>query len=106
MTQTTFPAQSPVSTIKRSGDDYQPLVRSMKAAFPHDPAWSGSGLFLVLNVVPLLCCSASAFIVTKSLRPDRQNFTDIWKSEVWGLLSRTLSFMVLTVGGANPRNVS
>ena len=59
--------------------------------------WSGTSF-------PCSGCSASAFIVTKSLRPDQrfvgfENFTDIWKSsEVWGLLGRTLTFMVLSVG--------
>jgi multiple sugar transport system permease protein len=63
--------------------------------------------FLVLNVVPLLWLLGVSFYRYKitAARPAGyvgfENFIDIWRSsEVWGLLGRTLSFMVLTVGGA------
>lgn len=63
--------------------------------------------FLVWNVVPLLWMLGVSFYRYKltAARPPQfvgfDNFIDIWKaSEMWGLLGRTLSFMVLTVGGA------
>jgi multiple sugar transport system permease protein len=58
-------------------------------------------------VVPLLWLLGVSFYRYKvtGARPPSfvgfDNFLDIWKStEIWGLLGRTLSFMVLTVGGA------
>jgi len=63
--------------------------------------------FVVLNVVPLLWLLGVSFYQYKvtSSRPPKfvefRNFLDLWKSsEMWGLLGRTLSFMVLTVAGA------
>lgn len=63
--------------------------------------------FIVWNVVPLLWLLGVSFYRYKltAARPPGyvgfENFIDIWtSSETWGLLGRTLSFMVLTVGGA------
>src|SRR5215212_5950804 len=63
--------------------------------------------FIVWNVVPLLWLLGVSFYRYKltAAREPRyvgfDNFIEIWKSsEVWGLLGRTRSFMVLTVGGA------
>ncbi|MFM9106014.1 MAG: carbohydrate ABC transporter permease [Chloroflexota bacterium] len=61
--------------------------------------------FLIWNVVPLIWLLGVSFYQYKvtAARPPKyvgfENFIDLWKSaETWGLLSRTLSFMVLTVG--------
>jgi len=63
--------------------------------------------FLVWNVVPLvwlLGVSFYSYKVTSSREPRYvgfENFLDLWRSsEVWGLIGRTLSFMVATVGFA------
>ncbi len=61
--------------------------------------------FLVWNVIPLLWLIGVSFYSYKvtSSRPAKfvgfENFQDIYRgSEVWGLLGRTLSFMILSVG--------
>jgi multiple sugar transport system permease protein len=61
--------------------------------------------FLVLNVVPLIWLLGVSFFqykVTSSREPKYigfENFTDLWRSsETWGLLGRTLTFMVTSVG--------
>ena len=61
--------------------------------------------FLIWNVVPLIWLLGVSFYQYKvtAARPPKyvgfDNFIDLWKSsETWGLLGRTLSFMVLTVG--------
>lgn len=61
--------------------------------------------FLIWNVVPLLWLLGVSFYQYKvtAARPPKyvgfDNFIDIWKSsETWGLLSRTMTFMVVTVG--------
>ena len=80
----------------------------MRAAFsPRSSLVPILVFFLVLNVVPLFWLLGVSFYRYKSTaaRPAQyvgfDNFIDIWKSsEIWGLLGRTLSFMVLTVGGA------
>lgn len=61
--------------------------------------------FVVWNLVPLLWLMGVSFYSYKitSARPESyvgfENFIDIWNSaSIWGLLGRTLTFMVLTVG--------
>jgi multiple sugar transport system permease protein len=61
--------------------------------------------FVVWNLIPLLWLMGVSFYSYKitSARPAAyvgfENFIDIWNSaSTWGLLSRTLTFMVLTVG--------
>jgi multiple sugar transport system permease protein len=61
--------------------------------------------FVIWNVIPLIWLLGVSFYQYKvtGSRPPKyvgfDNFIDLWKSsEVWGLLGRTLSFMVLTVG--------
>jgi multiple sugar transport system permease protein len=63
--------------------------------------------FVVWNLIPLLWLMGISFYSYKitSARPAAyvgfENFLDIWQSaSTWGLLGRTLSFMVLTVGMA------
>jgi multiple sugar transport system permease protein len=108
MAQSTFPVQSSVAThqkVKRR----LPTARSLDESRFFPTLLLGPILifFLVLNVVPLLWLLGVSFYRYKvtAARPAQyvgfENFTDIWKSsEMWGLLSRTLTFMVLTVGGA------
>lgn len=61
--------------------------------------------FVIWNVIPLLWLLGVSFYqykVTAARAPKYvgfDNFVDLWKSsETWGLLSRTMSFMILTVG--------
>jgi multiple sugar transport system permease protein len=61
--------------------------------------------FLIWNVVPLVWLLGVSFYqykVTSSREPKYvgfENFVDLWRSsEVWGLIGRTLSFMVASVG--------
>ncbi|MCC6314866.1 MAG: sugar ABC transporter permease, partial [Thermomicrobiales bacterium] len=61
--------------------------------------------FLVWNIVPLLWLLGVSFYqykVTAARGPKYigfDNFTTLWRStETWGLLGRTLTFMVITVG--------
>ena len=61
--------------------------------------------FLVWNVVPLVWLLGVSFYqykVTSSRAPKYvgfDNFLDLWKSsEIWGLIGRTLTFMVASVG--------
>lgn len=61
--------------------------------------------FIIWNVIPLIWLLGVSFYqykVTSARAPKFvgfDNFLDLWKSsETWGLLGRTLSFMVLTVG--------
>ena len=61
--------------------------------------------FLVWNVVPLVWLLGVSFYkykVTSSREPAYvgfDNFTDLWRSsEIWGLIGRTLTFMVTSVG--------
>jgi len=61
--------------------------------------------FVIWNVIPLLWLLGVSFYQYKvtAARPPKyvgfDNFIDLWKSsETWGLLSRTMSFMILTVG--------
>jgi multiple sugar transport system permease protein len=61
--------------------------------------------FLIWNVVPLVWLLGVSFYqykVTSSREPKYvgfENFIDLWRSsEVWGLIGRTLSFMVASVG--------
>src|SRR5215207_9543075 len=108
MAQTTFPAQSPVSTHQKVRRRL-PTARSLDESrfFPTILLGPVLVFFLVLNVVPLLWLLGVSFYRYKvTAAPPAQyvgfeNFTDICKpSQRWGLLSRTLTFMVLTVGGA------
>jgi multiple sugar transport system permease protein len=110
MAQTTIPIDSPQAAI-----DYQrarrrlPVARALDESkfFPTILLGPILVFFLVWNVVPLLWLLGVSFYRYKvtAARPPTfvgfNNFLTIWKStEVWGLLGRTLTFMVLTVGGA------
>src|SRR5829696_957469 len=110
MAQTTYPVESPAEA-----DAYQKAVRRLPFAraldesrfFPTILLGPVLVFFIVWNVVPLLWLLGVSFYRYKltAAREPRyvgfDNFIEIWKSsEVWGLLGRTLSFMVLTVGGA------
>jgi multiple sugar transport system permease protein len=109
MAQTTYSAESPVAAPYYNVKRRMPLSRALDESrfFPTLLLGPILVFFLVLNVVPLLWLLGVSFYrykVTAS-RPAQyvgfENFVDIWKSaEIWGLLGRTLSFMVLTVGGA------
>src|SRR5215204_3933889 len=108
MAQSTFPVQSSVAAHQKFRRRL-PTARSLDESrfFPTLLLGPVLVFFLVLNVVPLLWLLGVSFYRYKvtAARPAQyvgfENFTDIWKSsEMWGLLSRTLTFMVLTVGGA------
>ena len=111
MAQTTYPVESPAATAAsyHKAKRRLPLARALDESrfFPAILLGPILVFFIVLNVVPLLWLLGVSFYQYKvtAARPPRfigfDNFLDIWKStEVWGLLGRTLSFMVLTVGGA------
>jgi multiple sugar transport system permease protein len=110
MAQTTYPVDSPAAAA-----GYQrarrrlPMARALDESrfFPTLLLGPILVFFIVWNVVPLLWLLGVSFYRYKvtAARPAQyvgfDNFIDIWKStEIWGLLGRTLSFMVLTVGGA------
>src|ERR687894_3013614 len=110
MAQTTYPVESPAAAAASPKAQRRlPLVRSLDESrfFPTILLGPVLVFFIVWNVVPLLWLLGVSFYRYKltAARPPQyigfDNFLDIWKSsEVWGLLGRTLSFMVLTVGGA------
>src|ERR671912_129384 len=108
MAQTTYPAESPVAAAYQK-TRRAPLARALDESrfFPAILLGPILVFFVVWNVVPLLWLLGVSFYRYKvtGARPAEfigfENFLDIWRAtEVWGLLSRTLSFMVLTVGGA------
>src|SRR5215207_11736204 len=108
MAQTTFPAQSPAAAYQKARRRL-PMSRALDESrfFPTILLGPMLVFFLVLNVVPLLWLLGVSFYRYKitAARPAQyvgfENFNDIRNSsEMWGLLSRTLTFMVLTVGGA------
>lgn len=110
MAQTTYPVESPAAAdaYPRAGRRL-PFARALDESrfFPTILLGPVLVFFIVWNVVPLLWLLGVSFYrykLTAARAPQYvyfDNFFDIWKStEVWGLLSRTLSFMVLTVGGA------
>jgi multiple sugar transport system permease protein len=110
MAQSTIPIESPQAAVDyRKARRRLPLARALDESkfFPTILLGPILVFFLVWNVVPLLWLLGVSFYrykVTASRPPQFvqfDNFIDIWKSsEIWGLLGRTLSFMVLTVGGA------
>jgi multiple sugar transport system permease protein len=110
MAQTTYPVESPaVAAASPKARHRLPLVRSLDESrfFPTILLGPVLVFFIVWNVVPLLWLLGVSFYrykLTAAREPQYvgfENLIDIWKSsEVWGLLGRTLSFMVLTVGGA------
>ncbi|MCC7024307.1 MAG: sugar ABC transporter permease [Thermomicrobiales bacterium] len=110
MAQTTYPAEAPASATPSAQTKRRlPLARALDESrfFPTILLGPILVFFIVWNVVPLLWLLGVSFYRYKvtAARPPQfvgfQNFLDIWKStEIWGLLGRTLSFMVLTVGGA------
>lgn len=110
MAQTTYPVESPAAAdaYPRAGRRL-PFARALDESrfFPTILLGPVLVFFIVWNVVPLLWLLGVSFYrykLTAARAPQYvyfDNFFDIWRStEVWGLLSRTLSFMVLTVGGA------
>lgn len=110
MAQTTYPAEAPASGATPTHAKRRiPLARALDESrfFPTILLGPILVFFIVWNVVPLLWLLGVSFYRYKvtAARPAQfvefQNFIDIWKSsEIWGLLGRTLSFMLLTVGGA------
>jgi multiple sugar transport system permease protein len=110
MAQSTYPVESPAAAeAYHSARRRLPLARALDDSrfFPTILLGPILVFFLVWNVVPLLWLLGVSFYRYKvtAARPAEyvgfDNFLDIWKSsEMWGLLGRTLSFMVLTVGGA------
>ena len=110
MAQTTFPVESPAPAAASSRARRRlPFARALdeNRFFPIILLGPVLVFFIVWNVVPLLWLLGVSFYrykLTAARAPQYtgfENFFDIWNSsEVWGLLSRTLSFMVLTVGGA------
>jgi multiple sugar transport system permease protein len=110
MAQTSYPVESPAAAgAYQKSRRRLPLARALDESkfFPTILLGPILVFFLVWNVVPLLWLLGVSFYrykVTASRPPQFvqfDNFVDIWKSsEIWGLLGRTLSFMVLTVGGA------
>jgi multiple sugar transport system permease protein len=109
MAQTTLPGESQMSTAQEAARKRMPWARALdeNRFFPTLLLVPILIFFIVWNVVPLLWLLGVSFYRYKltAARPPSyigfENFIDIWKStEVWGLLGRTLSFMVLTVGGA------
>jgi multiple sugar transport system permease protein len=110
MIESTFPTESTeAAAASQKARRRLPLARALDESkfFPTILLGPILVFFLVWNVVPLLWLLGVSFYrykVTASRPPQFvqfDNFIDIWKSaEIWGLLGRTLSFMVLTVGGA------
>jgi len=109
MAQTTLPAESTVAPTSGPTRRRLPMARALDETkfFPTILLGPILVFFIVWNVVPLLWLLGVSFYRYKvtAARPAEyvgfENFIDIWKStEMWGLLGRTLSFMVLTVGGA------
>jgi multiple sugar transport system permease protein len=109
MAQTTLPVETPAAVAAQTARRRLPMARALDESRFFPTLLIGPVLlfFVVLNVVPLLWLLGVSFYRYKvtSSRPAKfvgwENFIDIWKStEIWGLLGRTLSFMVLTVGGA------
>src|SRR5919106_2642240 len=110
MAQKTYPVEPPAAAAAYPKASRRlPLARALDESkfFPTILLGPILVFFLVWNVVPLLWLLGVSFYrykVTASRPPQFvqfDNFVDIWKSsEIWGLLGRTLSFMVLTVGGA------
>ena len=110
MAQTTYPTETPAAAARYHQTRRRlPMARALDESrfFPTILLGPILVFFLVLNVVPLLWLLGVSFYRYKltASRPAQyvgfENFIDIWKStETWGLLGRTLSFMVLTVGGA------
>jgi multiple sugar transport system permease protein len=110
MAQTTYPTESPAAAARYNQARRRlPMSRALDESrfFPTILLGPILVFFLVLNVVPLLWLLGVSFYRYKltASRPAQyigfENFTDLWRStETWGLLGRTLSFMVLTVGGA------
>jgi multiple sugar transport system permease protein len=110
MAQTTYPAESPAAAAAyRKARRRLPLARALDESrfFPLMLIGPILVFFIVWNVVPLLWLLGVSFYRYKvtSARPPQyigfDNFYDIWRtSEVWGLLGRTLTFMVLTVAVA------
>jgi multiple sugar transport system permease protein len=110
MAQTTYPVESPAAAAAppKAGRRL-PFARALDESrfFPTILLGPVLVFFIVWNVVPLLWLLGVSFYrykLTAAREPQYigfANFIEIWKSsEVWGLLGRTLSFMVLTVGGA------
>jgi multiple sugar transport system permease protein len=109
MAQTTFPAETPAAASYERTRRRLPMARALDESrfFPALLLGPILVFFIVWNVVPLLWLLGVSFYRYKvtGARPAEfigfENFLDIWRAtEVWGLLGRTLSFMVLTVGGA------
>jgi multiple sugar transport system permease protein len=110
MAQTTCPTESPAAAARYHQTRRRlPMARALDESrfFPTILLGPILVFFLVLNVVPLLWLLGVSFYRYKltASRPPQyigfENFIDLWKStETWGLLGRTLTFMVLTVGGA------
>lgn len=110
MAETTVSPESPSAPVAQQVARRRlPMARALDESrfFPTILLGPILVFFLVWNVVPLLWLLGVSFYrykVTSAREPKFvgfENFIDIWKStEMWGLLGRTLSFMVLTVGGA------
>src|ERR671916_3087273 len=110
MAQTTYPVESPAAAPASPPRTVRlPFARALDESrfFPTILLGPVLVFFIVWNVVPLLWLLGVSFYrykLTAAREPQYvgfDNFIDIWKSsEIWGLLGRTLSFMVLTVGGA------
>lgn len=109
MAQSTYPIETPTAAAYQKGRRRASLARSLDESRLFPMVLLGPILifFLVWNVVPLLWLLGVSFYRYKvtAARPPQfvgfDNFIDIWKStETWELLARTLTFMVLTVGGA------
>jgi multiple sugar transport system permease protein len=110
MAQTTYPVKSPAEAAAyHTARRRLPFARALdeNRFFPTILLGPVLVFFIVWNVVPLLWLLGVSFYrykLTAAREPQYigfDNFIEIWKSsEVWGLLGRTLSFMVLTVGGA------
>lgn len=110
MAQTIIPAESPpASTSTGAARRRLPMARALDETkfFPAILLGPILVFFIVWNVIPLLWLLGVSFYRYKvtAARPAEyvgfKNFIDIWnQTEMWGLLGRTLSFMVLTVGGA------
>src|SRR5215212_3414391 len=101
MAQTTFPAESPAAAAALPKARHRiPFARALDESrfFPTLLLGPVLVFFIVWNVVPLLWLLGVSFYRYKvtAARPAQyigfDNFTDIWKSsEMWGLLSRTLT---------------
>jgi multiple sugar transport system permease protein len=110
MAQTTYPVESPAAALRNQQARRRlPMARALDESrfFPTILLGPILVFFLIWNVVPLLWLLGVSFYRYKltAARPPQyigfDNFLEIWRStETWGLLGRTLTFMVLTVGGA------